>query len=120
MTLSSAPKNAFPLPTPLTFKLVALGLGGNTAEALSDVYISAALNLKAVCETEYARACNAIMVTSEAHGHSSKELRSKLLTVAVARYMQALSECLNESIEKAKVSLLRRDAKRASWPKVSL
>lgn len=108
MTFSSAPKNAFPLPTPLKPKLLALGLRGNTAEALSKVYISAALDLKAVCEAEYVRVCNAIMATSEDRGHSSKELRSKLLTVAVARYMQALSKWTEDATGRAEASLLQR------------
>ena len=107
MTISFIPNNAFPLPTPLAPKLVALGLGDKTAASLSKVYISAALSLKEVCETEYTHACNAIMVTSEARGHSSKELRSKLLTVAVARYMQALSKWTEEATGRAEASLLQ-------------
>ena len=119
MTLSFLPNNAFPLPAPLTSTLVALGLDSKTAGSVSKVYISAALSLKEAFETEYIRACNVFVSTSDNRGHSSKELRSKLLTVAITRYMQALSKCLHESIEKAKVSLLRRDAKRAPHPKVS-
>jgi len=119
MTLSFIPNNAFPLPTPLAPKLVALGLGDKTAASLSKVYTSAALNLKEVCETEYTHACSAIMATSEARGHSSKELRSKLLTVAVARYMQALSRWTEEATGRAEANLLQFGRKLVPKHKVS-
>lgn len=112
-------KNAFSLPTPLTSELVALGLDSKAAVALSNVYISAALNLKKVCETEYTHACDAIVATSECCGHDSKEIRSKLLTVLVARYMQALSKWAQEATEKTKARLLHRGRKAIPKPKVS-
>lgn len=119
MAVSLLQNDAFLPPTPLTPKLVALGLDSKTAIALSSVYISAALNLKKVCEVEYVRACDAILATSEARGHSSKELRSKLLTVAVARYMQALSKWAEEATERAEASLLQRAREGTPRPKVS-
>ncbi|KAF9648505.1 hypothetical protein BDM02DRAFT_3129015 [Thelephora ganbajun] len=119
MAPSFLPKNAFLLPTPIAPKLVALGLDSKTAASLSKVYISAAFNLKEVCEAEYICACNAIVFTSEDRGHSSKELRSKLLTVAVARYMQVLSKWGEEATSRAKASLLQRDRKVVPEPEVS-
>jgi len=118
MTLSFLPKNPFPIPASLAPKLIALGLDDITAAKVSEVYISSAISLKETCETEYVRACNAFMVTSDDRGYSSKELRSKLLTVLVTRYMQALSKCLDESVEKAKAFLLRKNKKPAPQPKV--
>jgi len=118
MTISFLPNNAFPLPASLVPRLVALGLDNKTAARVSKVYTSSALSLKETCETEYIRACNAFMVTSDDRGYSSKELRSKLLTVLTTRYMQALSKCLNETVEKAKASLLRRNKKPALVLKV--
>lgn len=118
MTLSFLPNNSFPLPAPITPKLVALGLDNKTAAKVSKVYTSSALSLKETCETEYIRACHAFMATSDDRGYSSKELRSKLLTVLITRYMQALSKCLDESIEKAKASLLRRSNRPTPRPKV--
>ena len=118
MTLSFLPKNAFPLPAPVTPTLVALGVDDKTAATVSKVYVSAALSLKETFETEYVRACNVFMSTSDDRGHSSEELRSKLLTVAVTRYTQALSKWLEGTIEKAEASILRR--KRSTpKPKVS-
>jgi hypothetical protein len=108
MTLSFVPNNTFPLPTPLTPGLVVLGLDGKTAAAVSKVYLSTALSLKKTFETEYTHACNVFVTTSDDRGHSSKELRSKLLTVAVARYMQALSQWAEEATKKAEASLLRQ------------
>lgn len=118
MTLSFLPKNAFPLPAPLTPTLVALGLDSKTAATVSKVYISTALSLKETFETEYIRACGVFVSTSDDHGHSSKELRSKLLTVATTRYMQALSRWIGGTIEKAEASLLRR-GKSIPKPRVS-
>ena len=118
MTLSFLPKNAFPLPASLSPKLVALGLDNKTAAKVSEVYISSAVSLKETCETEYIRACNAFMVTSDDRGYSSNELRSKLLTVLITRYMQALSKCFDESVKKAKTSLLRRNKKPTPHAKV--
>jgi len=125
MTLSSLQKNAFPLPTPLTPKLVALGLDSKTAAKVSRVYLSSALTLKETYETEYARACNAFIATSDNLGYSSKELRSKLLAVAVMRYMQALSKWMEDAIEKAEASLRRNkkpatQSKVRSWLRISL
>lgn len=108
MTLSFLPNNAFPLPAPVTPTLVALGLDSKTAATVSNVYISTALSLKGTFETEYVRACNVFVSTSDDRGHSSKELRSKLLTVAMTRYTQALSKWLEGTIEKAEASVLRR------------
>ena len=119
MTLSFLSKNAFPLPTPITPRLIALGLDNKTAAAVSKVYNSAAFSLKEACEREYTHACNVFVSTSDDRGHSSKELRCKLLTVVITRYMQALSKCLDESIEKAEAFLHRRDKKRTAQPKVS-
>ena len=87
MTLSFLPNNAFPLPAPLAPRLVALGLDNKTAATVSKVYHSAALSLKETCETEYVRACHALMATSDDRGYCSKELRSKLLAATVRRYM---------------------------------
>ena len=105
MSFSFLPNNAFPLPAPLTPKLVALGLDNKTAETVSKVYISSALNLKRVYEAETNRACDAFVATSDARGYSSKELRSKLLSVTSTRYMQALAKWTEEAIEEAKTSL---------------
>ena len=118
MTLSFLPKNAFPLPAPLTPTLVGLGLDDKTAATVSKVYISAALSLKETFETEYTHACTVFMSTSDDRGHSSKDLRSKLLTVAVTRYMQALSKWVDDAIKKAEASLHRRNKKLPSKPKV--
>ena len=108
MASSFLPNNAFPLPAPLTPTLVALGLDSKTAATVSKVYTSTALSLKGTFETEYIRACNVFVSTSDDLGHSSKELRSKLLTVATTRYMQALSQWMEGTIERAEASLLRR------------
>lgn len=118
MTLSFLPNNAFPLPAPITPKLVALGLDDKTAATVSKVYLSAALSLKETCETEYIRACNAFIATSDNRGYSSKELRSKLLTVTVTRYMQALSKWVEEATQKAQASLPGKKKKLACRPKV--
>ena len=120
MTPPFHPENAFSLPTPLVPKLVALGLDTKTAATLSNVYTTAALNLKEVCETEYTRACDAIMATGEYRGHSSKEISSKLLTVAVARYTQALSNWAEEAAERVKACLLHRSEKVIPEPKVAI
>ena len=117
MTLSFLPNNAFPLPSPLTPKLVMLGLDNETATTVSKVYLSAALGLKETCETEYIRACNALMATSDDRGYSSRELRSKLLAATVTRYMQALSKWMEDAIGKAEASL-RRNKKLTLRPKV--
>lgn len=111
------PKNAFPLPAPLRPTLVALGLDTKTAAAVSSVYISTAFSLKETFEGEYVRACNVFVSTGDNCGHSSKELRSKLLTVAIARYRQALSQWVQGTIERAKESLGRK--KCAQKPKAS-
>ena len=118
MTLSFLPNNAFPLPAPLTSTLVALGLDDETAATVSKIYHSAALTLKKACETEYTHACSAIIVTSDDRGHNSRELRSKLLTVAIARYRQAVSKWREETIGKAEASLLRRKRKLVPQAKV--
>lgn len=111
MTVSFLPENAFPLPTPITPKLVALGLDDKIAATVSKLYLSVAHNLKETCETEYTRACNAFIVTSDGRGHSSKHLRSKLLDVTTARYTQALSKWMEEAVQKAEASLLGRKKK---------
>lgn len=118
MTLSFLPDNAFPIPTPLTPTLVALGLDSKTSATVSQVYISTALSLKKTFEAEYIRACNVFVSTCDDRGHSSEELRSKLLTVAVTRYTQVLSKWKMEgTIEKAAASLRRKQ--RVLKPKVS-
>jgi len=119
MTLSLLPKNAFPLPAPLAPNLVALGLDKKSAEALSKVHFSSALTLKATCEAEYISACTALLAASDERGYSSKELRSKLLTVAITRYLQALSKWENEARQRAEASLLQRGKKVVLQPKVS-
>lgn len=119
MTCSFLPKNAFPLPAPLAPTLVAFGLGKKTAEALSRVYFSSALALKAKCEAEYIRACTALFAASDERGYSSKELRSRLLAVAVARYLQALTKWEKEAKERAEAKLLQRTRKIVPGPKVS-
>lgn len=108
MNLSFLPKNAFPLPAPLAPTLVALGLDNKTVATLSKVYFSSALTLKATCEAEYIRACTALLAASDERGYSSKELRSRLLTVAITRYSQTLSKWEKEARERAEVSLLQR------------
>lgn len=118
MSLSFLPNNAFPLPESPAFKLVALGLDEKTAANLSKVYISSALSLKRTYETEYDRACNAFISTSDNRGYNSKELRSRLLTVINARYTQALSKWMEEAIREASTSLLRRKKKVVPQPKV--
>jgi len=119
MTLSFFPNNAFPFPVPLAPALVALGLDDQTAATLSKVYLSSALTLKATCEAEYTRACTALLAASDERGYSSKELRSKLLTVAVARYLQALSKWEKEAKERAETSILQRGRKVVLESKVS-
>lgn len=111
MALSFIPNNAFALPAPLTPTLVSLGMDNQTASTASNIYHAAALALKEACGREYTHACSAIIATSDNRGHSSKELRSKLLTVAIARYTQAVSKWREETIDKAKASLLRRNKK---------
>lgn len=118
MTLSFFPKDAFPLPAPLTTTLLDLGMDNKTALKASKIYHSAALTLKEACEREYTHACSAIIATSDDRGHSSKDLRSKLLTVAIARYTQAVWKWKEETINKAKASLLRRNKPTAAQPKV--
>ena len=118
MTLSFLPNTAFPLPASPAPRLIALGLDDKTVATVSKVYLSAALSLKEKCETEYIRACNALMSTSDNRGYSSKELRSKLLTATVARYIQALSKWKEDAVEKAENSLRRRTTKPAPQPQV--
>ena len=118
MAISSLPNNAFPLPAPLTPTLLALGLDHRTAAALSKVYLSSALTLKATCEAEYIRACAALLAASDDRGYSSKELRSKLLTVAITRYMQALSKWADEATGRAEATLLQQGRKIALKHKV--
>ena len=108
MNVSFLPNNVFPLPAPIVPKLVALGLDDKTAATVSKVYLSAARSLKETCETEYIRACSAFIATSDIRGHSSKQLRSKLLTVTIARYTQALSKWAEEAVQKAEASLRRK------------
>ena len=121
MTPSFIPKNTFPLPAPITPKLVALGLDDKIAATVSKVYLSVAHSLKETCETEYTRACDAFIATSDDRGYSSKELRSKLLTVMIARYAQALSKWIEEATQKAESSLRKKKKaspkiKVSSWP----
>ena len=119
MTLSFIPKNAFPLPAPITPKLVALGLDDKAAVMISKAYLSAANTLKGTCETEYIRACNAFVATSDDRGHSSKELRSKLLIITIARYTETLSKWV-EAAQKAEASFLGRKKKPSPQIKVGL
>lgn len=118
MTLSFLPKNSFPLPAPIAPKLVALGLDERIATTVSKVYLSAAHSLKGVCETEYICACKALITASDERGYSSKQLRSKLLTVITARYTQALSKLVEEAAQKAEVFL--RGKKTSPKSKVGL
>ena len=118
MTPSFIPKNAFPLPAPITPKLTALGLDDKTAGMISKAYLSAANTLKETCEREYIRACNAFVATSDDRGYSSKELRSKLLNMTIVRYTQTLSKWV-EAAQKAEVSLTRKQ-KPSPQAKVSL
>lgn len=120
MTFSCLPNNTFPLPASIAPKLVALGLDEKTTAKVSRVYLSSALTLRGMLETEYLNACNALLAVSDSRGYSSKELRAKLLTVSITRYMQALSKCLDETIEKAEASLHRRDAQHIPQTKASL
>ena len=120
MTLSFIPDNAFPLPTSLTPKLVALGLESKTAATISQVYLSVALTLRDKWETEYIKACNALVVASDNRGYSSKELRARLLTVTVARCGQAISEWKEEVIQRAEASVLKGNRKHIPPSKVSL
>jgi hypothetical protein len=117
MTLSFLPKNAFSLPTPITPKLIALGLDDKTAATVSKVYLSAAHSLKTTCEIEYTSACSALIAASDDRGYSSKELRSKLLTVMITRYTRALSEWMEEATQKAEKSLRR---KKKAFPNVKV
>ena len=119
MTLSFLPKNSFPFPAPITSKLVAFGFDDKTAAMVSEAYLSAAKTLKETCETEYIRASEALIVTSDDRGYSSKELRSKLLAVMIARYMQALSRWV-EAVQKAEASLPRKKKKPSPQIKVGL
>ena len=119
MTPSFIPKNAFPLPAPITPKLVALGLDDKIAATVSKVYLSVAHRLKETCETEYTRACDALITTIDDRGYSSKELRSELLTVMIARYTQALSKWV-EAVQKAEASLPRKKKKPSPQVKVGL
>jgi len=120
MTLAFLPKNAFPLPSPLTPILVALGLDGEAAGTVSKVYLSAALALKEKWEAEYVNACHALVAASDDRGYSSKELRAKLLTVSVTRYSTALSTWMKEVIQKAEASVLKKKRKSTSKHKVGL
>lgn len=119
MTLAFLPNNAFPLPSPLTSTLVALGLDSEAARTVSRVYLSAALALKEKWETEYINACHALVAAGDDCGYSSKELRIKLLTVSVTRYSKALSTWKGEVIHKAETSVLKKRGKYTSQHKVS-
>jgi len=119
MPLPFLPNNAFPLPALPTPKLIALGLDNKTAATVSKVYLSSALTLKETYETEYVNACEALFAASDNRGYSSKELRAKLLTVSVTRYCQALSKWMEEVIQRAKASVLKKSGKRTLQPKVS-
>lgn len=119
MTPSFLPKNAFPLPAPLTATLVALGLDDKTAASISKVYLSSALTLKGTYEREYSDACKALLIASDSRGYSSKELRAKLLAVSVTRYSQALSKWMEEAIRKAEASILKKRRKYDAKYKVS-
>lgn len=120
MTLPFIPDNAFPLPAPLTPKLVALGLDSKNAATISQAYLSVALTLRDKWETEYIKACNALVVASDNRGYSSKELRAKLLTVTVARCGQAISKWMEEVIQKAEASVLKRSRQCIPLHRVSL
>lgn len=111
MTLSLLPTNAFPLPVLPTPKLAVLGLDNKTVTTVSKVYLSSALALKGAFETEYIKACEALLVTSDNRGYSSEELRAKLLTVSVTRYTQALSKWTEEIIRKTQASVRRKSGK---------
>ena len=119
MAISFLPNNAFPLPAPLTPTLLALGLDNETTSTVSKIYRSAALNLGEACEREYNRACSAIIATTGDRG-SNRELMSKLLTVAIIRYNQAVSKCREEAIGKAEMSLLRKNKKISPQSKVKI
>lgn len=97
---------------------MSLGLDGKTAAKVSKAYLLAAHTLKETCETEYIRACNALVASIDDRGHSSNELRSKLLTVTVARYTQALSKW-TEAAQGAEASL-RKKKEPSSQTKVGL
>ena len=113
MTVSLIPENSFPPPASLTPRLVALGIDNELANNASKFYLSAALTLKEKYEAEYLRACSAFIATSDNRGYSSGELRSKLLTVAITRYKEALSRWGEAAVEKANVSLRKRDGRDA-------
>ena len=119
MAVSLIPENSFVFPSPLTPRLVALGIDTKPASSVSKFYLSAALTLKEKYEAEYLRACSAFIATSDNRGYSSEGLRSKLLTVAVARYTEALSRWAEAAIEKAKASLLKRGRRGILEPEVS-
>lgn len=118
MTRSFLPNNAFPLPVLISPKLVALGLDNETAATVSKIYLSSALTLKQTYESEYISACEALLATSDNRGYSSKELRAKLLTVSAARYSQALSKWMEDVVQKAGASVLKRSKKPTPQRKV--
>jgi len=118
MTLAFLPNNAFPLPSPLTPTLVALGLDNEAAGSVSKVYLSAALALKDKWETEYLSACHALVAAGDDRGYSSEELRAKLLAVSVTRYSKALSTWMEGVIQKAEASVLKKRRKSNSQHKV--
>ena len=119
MTLSFLPANAFPLPSSLAPTLVTLGLDDKAARTVSKVYLSAALALKERCETEYVNACHALVAAGDDRGYSSKELRAKLLTASITRYSKALSTWVEEVIQKAKKSVLKKGGKHINQYEVS-
>ena len=119
MTLISLPKNSFQLPAPIAPKLVALGLDGKTATIVSRVYLSVAHTLKETCETNFIHASNALIATRDDRGYCSKKLRSKLLTVIIARYTQTLSKWTEEATQRAEASLLRGKKNGSPQTKVS-
>lgn len=119
MSVSFLPKNAFPLPAPLTSTLITLGLDDKAAATVSKVYLSSALTLKETCEREYNDACKALLIASDSRGYSSKELRARLLTASVTRYSQALSDWVQEITQKAKASVLKKRGKSTIQHKVS-
>ena len=118
MALTSFPNSAFPLPASLSPALLALGMDNKTVSTASKIYHSAALALKEAWEKEYNLACNAIIAASDDRGYSSKELRSKLLAVSIARYTQAVSKWREDTIDKAKASLFKRNDKITPQSKV--
>lgn len=91
-----------PTPSPLSPRLLRLGLDAKTAEAVSAAYFRGASDLKRKFEFEYASTCRALDATAGSK-EFTKEFLPKLRATLVSKYCNALSGLVTQAAEKAKL-----------------